>query len=74
MVKLWPNTMFSSYNALYKALLDAFGTDDYHLGTMVTGFEQAEHRVTVQLATGRTEQCDLLVCADGFVLDYHGSF
>jgi 2,6-dihydroxypyridine 3-monooxygenase len=56
---------FSSYNAIYKALLAAFGTDDYHLGAMVTGFEQDEHGVTVQLATGHSDQCDLLVCADG---------
>ncbi len=54
-----------SYNALYQALLQCFGTDHYHLGETVIGFEQDGDRVHVRLASGRTEQCDLLVCADG---------
>ena len=56
---------FGSYNSIYKGLLDAFGADHYHLGEMVTGFEQDEQGVTVHLPSGRTERCDLLVCADG---------
>jgi 2,6-dihydroxypyridine 3-monooxygenase len=56
---------FSSYNAIYRGLMDAFGPEDYHLGQTVTGFEQDASGVTVRVAEGRTERCDLLVCADG---------
>ena len=56
---------FTSYNAIYRGLLDVFETEHYHLDHMVTGFEQDEQGVTVELAAGRTERCDLLVCADG---------
>ena len=56
---------FSSYNALYRGLLDSFGEDRYHLGQEVGGFEQDADGVTVHLASGRGERCDLLVCADG---------
>ena len=55
---------FSSYNALYRGLLDCFDAARYHLGTAVVGFEQ-DDGVTVHLADGRSERCDLLVCADG---------
>lgn len=56
---------FSSYNALYRGLLDSFGEDRYHLGQEVTGFEGDADGVTVRFASGHSERCDLLVCADG---------
>ena len=56
---------FTSYNAIYRELLAAFGTDNYLLGEAVTAFEQAPESVSVQLSSGRMENCDLLVCADG---------
>lgn len=56
---------FTSYYALHRALLMCFDPDRYHLGQEVTGFDQEEHEVTVRLASGSTERCDLLVCADG---------
>lgn len=56
---------FTSYNAIYRGLLAAFGPTHYYTGTMVTNFEQDDEGVMVQLATGQTDQCDLLVCADG---------
>jgi len=56
---------FSSYNAIYRGLLDAFGADDYHLGEAVAAFEQDAGSVRVQFANGRVESCDLLVGADG---------
>lgn len=56
---------FSSYNALYRGLLDCFELDRYHLGAAVVGFEQDQAGVTVQLAGGQRGLCDLLVCADG---------
>lgn len=54
-----------SYTALYRGLLNCFDADRYHLGEAVIGFEQDDNIVTVQLTSGRHEQCDLLVCADG---------
>lgn len=56
---------FSSYNALYRGLLSCFATDRYHLGEEIISFAQDNDRVHVQLASGGSEQCDLLVCADG---------
>jgi len=56
---------FSAYNALYGALLDAFGLAAYHPGATMTGFTQDEMGVTVHLHDGRQRPCDLLVCADG---------
>ena len=56
---------FSAYNALYGALLDAFGREDYHLGATMTGFTQDATGVVVHLQDGRQAPCDLLVCADG---------
>jgi 2,6-dihydroxypyridine 3-monooxygenase len=56
---------FSSYNALYRSLLDCFGEERYHLGEELVGFEDDADGVTVRLASGRDERCELLVCADG---------
>jgi 2,6-dihydroxypyridine 3-monooxygenase len=56
---------FSSYNALYRGLLDCFDESRYHLGEAVDGFDQDGDAVIVRLESGRTEHCDLLVCADG---------
>lgn len=56
---------FSSYNALYRGLLNCFKSERYHLGAAVTGFDQTGAGVTVQLASGEHISCDLLVCADG---------
>jgi len=56
---------FSSYNAIYRGLMDAYGTGDYRLGRTVTGFEQDARGVTVRVAEDGPQRCDLLVCADG---------
>jgi len=56
---------FSSYNALYRGLLDCFGTNDYHMGEAVIGFDQDNDGVNVRFASGQSKRCDLLVCADG---------
>ncbi|MGB8437333.1 MAG: FAD-dependent monooxygenase [Burkholderiales bacterium] len=56
---------FSSYNAMYHALLEAFGPDEYHLGRNVTGFEQDAQGVTVHVDGAPAERCDLLICAGG---------
>jgi 2,6-dihydroxypyridine 3-monooxygenase len=56
---------FTSYYTLYSELLGLLGEEDYHLGHEVVGFDQDDQRVIVELADGRRESCDLLVCADG---------
>ena len=56
---------FTSYNALYRGLLACFDEDRYHLGEEVVGFDQDADEVTVRFASGRSERCQLLVCADG---------
>ncbi|HVB74556.1 MAG TPA: FAD binding domain-containing protein [Ktedonobacteraceae bacterium] len=56
---------FSSYNALYQGLLNCFVADRYHLGESIVDFDQDNEGVNVRFASGRSERCDLLVCADG---------
>jgi 2,6-dihydroxypyridine 3-monooxygenase len=56
---------FSSYNALYRGLLDDFEAGRYHLGAAVVGFDQDGDGVNVRLAGAQPVRCDLLVCADG---------
>ncbi len=56
---------FSGWNTVYRALLDAFGSDRYHLDSEMVGFERRPDGVTLQLRDGRTVDGDLLVCADG---------
>lgn len=56
---------FSSYNALYRGLLNCFGMDRYHLGEGVVEFDQDDGGVIVWFTSGRSARCDLLVCADG---------
>jgi 2,6-dihydroxypyridine 3-monooxygenase len=60
--------LFSSWNTIYRSLLELFGPGRYLLGREVTGFSQAGESVRVTLAggTGTTgAEADLLVCADG---------
>jgi 2,6-dihydroxypyridine 3-monooxygenase len=56
---------FSSWNTVYRTLLDAFGRERYVLGSEVTGRDENDEGVTVHFADGRSERADLLVCADG---------
>ncbi|HEY6411674.1 MAG TPA: FAD binding domain-containing protein [Ktedonobacteraceae bacterium] len=56
---------FSSYNALYRGLLDCFNTEHYYIGEAIVGFDQDDGGVDVRFASGRIVRCDLLVCADG---------
>lgn len=56
---------FSSWNTVYRSLLDAFPADRYHLGHEVTRFDQTESAVTIGFADGTVTDADLLVCADG---------
>lgn len=56
---------FSSYNALYRGLLDAFDPARYRLNTAIEHFAQDDRGVMVRLSGGAEQRCDLLVCADG---------
>jgi len=56
---------FGSYDVLYRGLMGAFGPSGYHLGRTIAGFEEDAEGVTVRMADGGVERCDLLVCADG---------
>jgi 2,6-dihydroxypyridine 3-monooxygenase len=57
---------FSSWNTVYRTLLDAFGTDRYRLGRDMTSFAaDPAGGVRVHFAEGADARADLLVCADG---------
>jgi 2,6-dihydroxypyridine 3-monooxygenase len=56
---------FSSWNAIYRSLLSAFGTNRYLLNHEVSALSERDHVVTAQLRNGNREDFDLVVCADG---------
>lgn len=56
---------FTGYNALYGALLQAFGRDRYHLDSEATRIERTEDQGRLTFADGRTVAVDLVVGADG---------
>ena len=59
------NYRFTSWNTLYRNLLDRFDIDRYHLGCEMTGLDQDADGATVHFADGGTATADLVVCADG---------
>ena len=59
------NFRFSGWNTVYRALLEAFDADRYHLDSEVVGFDRRHDGVTMRLGDGRAIDGDLLVCADG---------
>ena len=56
---------FSSWNTMYRALMQCFEPERYHLGKEMVDFEQGPNDVRVRFADGTSSACDLLVCADG---------
>jgi 2,6-dihydroxypyridine 3-monooxygenase len=56
---------FSSWNTVYRRLLDHWGRERYHLGQEMEGFEQDAEAVRVSFAGAGVLAADLLVCADG---------
>jgi 2,6-dihydroxypyridine 3-monooxygenase len=56
---------FSSYNALYRGLLDAFERERYLLGQAVTYSGTGVTHASISLAGGGKRQFDMVVCADG---------
>jgi 2,6-dihydroxypyridine 3-monooxygenase len=57
--------LFSSWNTIYRSLLELFDPDRYLLGREVTAFRASGDQVRVTLADGTGADADLLVCADG---------
>ena len=56
---------FTSWEAIYWTLHASFPSDDYSMGTAVTGFREEAERVVVQLESGREVEGGFLVCAEG---------
>jgi len=56
---------FTSYDALYRRLLESFGRDRYHLGEECVGLDDPEHSPSLEFASGRVARTDLVVFADG---------
>jgi 2,6-dihydroxypyridine 3-monooxygenase len=56
---------FTSWSAIYGALLSDFATRRYHLGHTLSGLRDDAETVQVQFAGGKTIEADLVVCADG---------
>jgi 2,6-dihydroxypyridine 3-monooxygenase len=54
-----------SYVELYRGLLDAFGTEHYHLSTQLAYLDNRADEVALSLTDGQTLTADLAVCADG---------
>jgi 2,6-dihydroxypyridine 3-monooxygenase len=57
--------LFSSWNTIYRSLLELFDPDRYLLGREVTGFSQDADSVRITLGDGTSAVAGLLVCADG---------
>jgi len=56
---------FASYFELYRGLLDAFGTEHYHLSTELARLDDRGDDVILSMTDGQTLTADLVVCADG---------
>lgn len=56
---------FASYVELYRGLLDALGTERYHLSKELAHLDNRADRATLSLTDGQTLAADLVVCADG---------
>jgi 2,6-dihydroxypyridine 3-monooxygenase len=56
---------FASYVELYRVLLNAFGTERYHLSNELAHLDNRDDVTIVALTNGRTLAADLVVCADG---------
>ena len=57
--------LFSSWNTVYRRLLDEWRPSPYHLDHEMTGFDQDERTVRIRFADGSETVADVLVCADG---------
>lgn len=56
---------FTSWNTIYRQLLDDLGPDHYHLGEHFVGLSQDDTGVDLRFAGGRQVRAELAVFADG---------
>jgi 2,6-dihydroxypyridine 3-monooxygenase len=56
---------FTSWNTIYRPLLNDLGMDNYHLGEHFVGLAQDDAGVDLRFISGRRERADLVVFADG---------
>lgn len=56
---------FSSWNAVYRTLMDSFDRDRYHLSAEMASLSQTPDHVELVFTDGEVVETDLLVCADG---------
>ena len=56
---------FTSWNTLYRALLERLPPERYHLGYRAVGVAQSGDSAAVRFVDGGTHPCDLVVGADG---------
>lgn len=56
---------FTAYNAVYQKLLEAFGTQRYHLGKELARVTPGTDSSSATFADGTEVSADLIVCADG---------
>ena len=56
---------FTSWNTLYRALLERLPPERYHLGRRAIGVAHSRQSAAVHFAGGDTHPCDLVVGADG---------
>ncbi len=57
--------LFSSWNTIYRSLIDQFEPERYLLGHELVDFSQSTDGVTARFENGDSIDCDLLVAADG---------
>jgi len=57
--------LFSSWNTVYRRLLNEFPAERYQLGHEMVGFDQDRDGVTTHFANGHSHRSEMLVCADG---------
>jgi 2,6-dihydroxypyridine 3-monooxygenase len=56
---------FTSYDVLYRGLLDAYGRERYHLAEECAGLDGKDGSARLELSSGRGVSTDLVVFADG---------
>jgi 2,6-dihydroxypyridine 3-monooxygenase len=56
---------FTSYDSLYRRLLESFGRDRYHLAEECIGLDDPHDSPCLEFASGRVARTDLVVFADG---------
>lgn len=57
---------FTAWNAVYRALSEAFGEDGVERGTQVVNVDWQGDSPSLESSDGRRRSADLVVCADGY--------